>query len=149
MIPLLYMALASSLCPIRQFKKPVSMRLLYCVPSFICSRVRFPQRFSALASCISCASPFSLSTRKYDVSRDSEERQQLERGSNITSGPSLKTFPSHLLALLREAGRDGGGREGVGGVSQHQSTAARTDLLNSLEATQSQLLSPEVNDKIN
>ena len=110
----------------------------------------FPQRFSALASCISCVSPFSLSARKYDVSRDSEERQQqqqqLERGSNITSGPSLKTFPSRLLALLREAGREGGGREGVGGVSQHQSTAARMDLLNSLEATQSQLLSPEVSD---
>ena len=103
---------------------------------------------SWLASNLSCAT-FSLSARKYKVSRDSEERQLLERGSNITSAPSVSTtFPSRLLSLLGEAKEKGGGREGAGGVSEQQMTTARTDLLRSLEATQSQILSPEVSRKI-
>ena len=111
----------------------------------MCCIVLTQQNFWWLTSCGSCARSISLSTRKYDVSRDVEER-----GSNFPPAPSVTAFPSRLISLLREGvgGRGGGGggerREGVGGVSEQLMTAARRDLLRSLEATENQLLSPEV-----
>ena len=113
----------------------------------VCCIVLTQQKFWWLTSCGSYARSISLSTRKYDVSRDAEGR-----GSNFPLTPSVTTFPSRLISLLREGVGGGGGggggggerRVGVGGVSEQLMTAARRDLLRSLEATETQLLSPEV-----
>ena len=93
--------------------------------------------------CVRCVSPVSHSAVKHGSSRD-PARQLEDRESNFMEGPSVTTsFPSRLVALLREGG-GGGVREGVGGVCEEQRSAARADLLRSLETTQTHLLSPEV-----
>ena len=95
-------------------------------------------------SCVRCVCPVSHSAVKHGSSRD-PARQLEDRESNFIEGPSVtSSFPSRLVALLREGG-GGGVREGVGGVcEEEQRSAARADLLRSLETTQTHLLSPEV-----
>lgn len=60
------------------------------------------------------------------------------------------TFSSRLLSLLRGGEVEGEKRrEGVGGVSGRQMAAARVGLLEALQSTEAQPLSPEVKNLLN
>lgn len=57
----------------------------------------------------------------------------------------VATFSSRLISLLHGGEVEGDKRrEGVGGVSEREMAAARTGLLEALQSTESQPLSPEV-----